>query len=128
MPNRLLNINNGHNFRDLGGYQTKDGQTVKWRRLLRTGSLARLDKDDLATLAAIPVSQDIDLRGHAEVQQMPDRVPRGAAYYHLPVFAEDETDASHSNEESAEQMQKVGNGYRHMLTVYSRMASLPSAT
>ncbi|MFR0771615.1 protein-tyrosine-phosphatase [Limosilactobacillus pontis] len=127
MPNRLLNIKDGHNFRDLGGYQTTDGRTVKWRQLLRTGSLANLGNTDLTTLARIPVTQDIDLRGQAEVQQVPDQVPQTATYYHLPVFAEDETDASHSNEEIAKQMQEPGNGYRHMLTVYSRMVTIPSA-
>lgn len=75
MPNRLLDINSGHNFRDLGGYRTTDGRTIKWRQLLRTGSLANLSDDDLTTLAKIPVTQDIDLRGQAEVRQMPDRVP-----------------------------------------------------
>ena len=127
MPNRLLDINSGHNFRDLGGYQTVDGRTVKWRQLLRTGSLAELNDADLATLAQIPVTQDIDLRGQAEVRQMPDRVPQTATYYHLPVFDEDETDASHSNEEIAKRMQEEGNGYRRMLKVYSRMVTIPSA-
>ncbi len=127
MPNRLLDINSGHNFRDLGGYRTTDGRTIKWRQLLRTGSLANLSDDDLTTLAKIPVTQDIDLRGQAEVRQMPDRVPQTATYYHLPVFDEDETDASHSNDEIAKRMQEEGNGYRHMLTVYSRMVTIPSA-
>ena len=127
MPKRLLNIKDGHNFRDLGGYQAADGRTTKWRQLLRTGSLTNLSDNDLATLAQIPVTQDMDLRGQAEVQQMPDRVPSTATYYHLPVFAEDETDASHSNEEIAKRMQEVVNGYRHMLTVYSRMVTIPSA-
>lgn len=127
MPNRLLDINSGHNFRDLGGYQTVDGRTVKWRQLLRTGSLAELNNADLTTLASIPVTQDIDLRGQAEVRQMPDRVPQTATYYHLPVFDEDETDASHSNEEIAKRMQEEGNGYRRMLKVYSRMVTIPSA-
>lgn len=127
MPNRLLDINSGHNFRDLGGYQTVDGRTIKWRQLLRTGSLAELNDADLTTLASIPVTQDIDLRGQAEVRQMPDRVPQTATYYHLPVFDEDETDASHSNEEIAQRMQEEGNGYRRMLKVYSRMVTIPSA-
>ncbi len=127
MPNRLLDINSGHNFRDLGGYQTVDGRTIKWRQLLRTGSLAELNNADLTTLASIPVTQDIDLRGQAEVRQMPDRVPQTATYCHLPVFDEDETDASHSNEEIAKRMQEEGNGYRRMLKVYSRTVTIPSA-
>lgn len=127
MPERLLNIQSGHNFRDLGGYQTVDGHRIKWRRLLRTGSLATLNITDRQKLAKIPVSLDLDLRAPAEVRQAPDLLPTGAHYYHLPVFAEDETDASHSDEEIAQQMQKPGNGYRHMLVVYRRMATIPSA-
>ncbi|WP_267201966.1 tyrosine-protein phosphatase [Limosilactobacillus kribbianus] len=127
MPERLLDIHSGYNFRDLGGYQTTDGQTVKWRRLLRTGSLAELDNQDLTKLAQIPVTVDIDLRGFAEISKDPDRVPAGANYYHLPVFVEDETDASHSDTEIAKRMSKPGNGYRHMLEVYERMATMPSA-
>ncbi|MCQ5204275.1 tyrosine-protein phosphatase, partial [Mordavella massiliensis] len=34
-----LTINGVYNYRDLGGYPTFDGHTIKWRRLLRSGSL-----------------------------------------------------------------------------------------
>ena len=59
---RLLPIKNGYNFRDLGGYPTADGHQIKWHRLIRTGSLARLDQNDLTVLDNIPISLDIDLR------------------------------------------------------------------
>ncbi|KRM26940.1 MULTISPECIES: tyrosine-protein phosphatase [Limosilactobacillus] len=124
---RLLNIEDGYNFRELGGYPTQDGHQVKFNRLIRSGSLTRLNDHDQAVLAAIPVKNDLDLRSNPEVAAAPDRVPAGATYRHLPVFAVDETDASHSDEEIAQQMQEEGNGYRHMLDVYRRMASLPSA-
>lgn len=124
---RLLPIKHGYNFRDLGGYPTTDGQTVKWDRLIRTGSLAQLDSADLTTLTDIPVAVDIDLRAPEEVKQAPDRVPTTAKYYHLPVFSSDETDASHSDEEIAAQMQEPGNGFKHMLDVYNRMTTVDSA-
>ncbi len=73
---RLLDIQDGHNFRDLGGYETKDGRHVKWHRLIRSGSLAHLNEHDLSTLAAIPVTIDIDLRAPEEVKQAPDKLPR----------------------------------------------------
>lgn len=124
---RLLPIKNGYNFRDLGGYPTTDGHTVKWHRIIRTGSLARLDQPDLQLLENIPVNVDIDLRAPDEITAAPDHVPTTAKYYRLSVFDADETDASHSDEEIAAQMQEPGNGYRHMLDVYRRMATIDSA-
>lgn len=124
---RLLPIKNGYNFRDLGGYPTTDGHTTKWHRLIRSGSLARLDQADLKCLEKVPVKVDIDLRAPAEITAAPDHVPATAQYYQLPVFASDETDASHSDEEIAAQMQQPGNGYRHMLDVYRRMVTITSA-
>ena len=124
---RLLPIKKGYNFRDLGGYPTADGHTTKWRRIIRTGSLAQLDKQDLKVLTSIPVTIDVDLRAPDEVKKAPDQVPTSATYYHLPVFASDETDASHSDEEIAAQMQQPGNGYRHMIDVYHRMTTIDSA-
>ncbi len=47
IPTRRLPINGGYNYRDLGGYPTLDGHTIKWRRLLRSGSLHRLTSQDL---------------------------------------------------------------------------------
>ena len=64
----LLPIKNGYNFRDLGGYPTADGHQIKWHRLIRTGSLAHLDQNDLTVLDNIPISLDIDLRAPDEVK------------------------------------------------------------
>lgn len=124
---RLLPINHGYNFRDLGGYSTKDGHTVKWNRLIRSGALNKLSVQDEEVLSAVPVSIDIDLRSKPEILAAPDRVPQTAKYYHLPVFSVDVTNASRSDEEVAREMQEPGNGYRHMLLEYGNMAQLASA-
>ena len=54
-------------------------------------------------------------------------MPSQAKYYHLPVLEADETDASHSDEEIAAQMQQPGNGYHHMIDVYHRMTTAASS-
>lgn len=124
---RLLNIKTGYNFRELGGYKTKDGHSIKWGRLIRSGALGRLSDADVAVLNNIPVKADIDFRSKPEVASLPDRVPASATYYNLPVFDIDVTNASRSDEEIAKEMQKVGNGFRHMVMEYGNMAKIPSA-
>ncbi|MEL1206390.1 tyrosine-protein phosphatase, partial [Staphylococcus epidermidis] len=47
MVSRILPIKNGYNFRELGGYQTLDGRSIKPHRLFRTGNLANLSKREL---------------------------------------------------------------------------------
>ena len=46
MENRVLDIEGGINFRDMGGYQTADGQNVKWGQIYRSGQLNRISEKD----------------------------------------------------------------------------------
>ncbi|MDE8409516.1 tyrosine-protein phosphatase, partial [Klebsiella pneumoniae] len=45
---RLLPLQGGRNFRDLGGYRTADGRHVKWGLLFRSGSMHGLTDSDYA--------------------------------------------------------------------------------
>ena len=47
---RLLPLQGGRNFRDLGGYRTMDGRTVKWGVLFRSGSMHGLTQADYTAL------------------------------------------------------------------------------
>ncbi|CAM5368879.1 protein-tyrosine-phosphatase [Streptomyces tanashiensis] len=54
-----------HNFRDLGGYRTADGGTVRWETLYRSDSLGKLadaGPADLERFRALGVGTVIDLR------------------------------------------------------------------
>lgn len=125
---RLLPIQHGHNFRDLGGYATTDGHSVKWGHLIRSGHLNTLDQQDLHILDQLQVKYDLDFRAPEEITSQPDRVPRGAQYTSLPVFQTDETDASHSQEQiMAEYSDNDDAGYQHMLTVYRDMVTTDQA-
>lgn len=91
---KLIGIQNGRNFRELGGYKTVSGQTIKYNKLLRTGNLADLSSSDLELLQNHGVKYDVDFRTEKEKNDHPDRVPEGAKYVFDPVFSDDLTNAS----------------------------------
>lgn len=127
--NRNLNVTGGLNFRELGGYPTLDNQTVKWHKLLRTAGLAGLTPEDQQHLSQYGVVADVDFRSKDEQTMAPDRVPVGATYHFLPVFpADDQTDASATEAELEQRFNGDDQaGYRHMVDVYRKMITLPSA-
>lgn len=73
------------NFRDLGGYATKDGRVVKWGRLYRSGELAKLTDADLATVEDLDIKLVCDLRSPGEVTIGPDRLPAGTESVAIPI-------------------------------------------
>lgn len=73
---RLVPLGGGINFRDLGGYRSRDGRTLKWRKLLRCGHLAALTDADLDALEAMGVSRVHDFRREDEQSQSPTRSVR----------------------------------------------------
>jgi protein-tyrosine phosphatase len=55
------------NFRDLGGYRTRGGRTVAWRRLFRSGELSSMTRGDFNRLTGeIRLASVIDLRSAIE--------------------------------------------------------------
>jgi protein-tyrosine phosphatase len=84
---RRLTLDGCFNFRDLGGYETLDGRSVRWRRLFRADGPHALTESDAATLARLGIATIIDLRTVDESEQ------RGrwqdhlgdATYHHLPM-------------------------------------------
>jgi protein-tyrosine phosphatase len=67
-PARHLNLSGASNFRDLGGYLTRDGRTVRWRQIFRSNHLAHLTEDDAAVLRSLGVKSAFDFRGAEERQ------------------------------------------------------------
>jgi protein-tyrosine phosphatase len=57
------------NFRDLGGYRTSDGRSVRWRRLYRSGHLSSLTDTDVHLARSLGLSTVIDLRTERETKQ-----------------------------------------------------------
>lgn len=83
---RILPLEGGTNFRDLGGYQTADGRRVRWGQVYRSARLTELTDGDVARINALGIQTVVDFRQSEDAGQYPDRLPEGVDYHHLPVF------------------------------------------
>jgi protein-tyrosine phosphatase len=79
-----------HNFRDLGGYVGAGGRTVRWGRLYRSDSLAKLDGADWKRFQALGVRTVIDLRYPWEIA-LAGRVPDSDALTYVNLSIEHRT-------------------------------------
>ncbi|MCV6611521.1 MAG: tyrosine-protein phosphatase [Amphritea sp.] len=113
---RGLNLEGGINFRDLGGYETQDGRTVRWRTLLRSGHLADLTDSDINVLEALSLNHIHDLRKVDEQQRTPNRSLQATTFadYQMQIGSLarfwDYLDSGGLSAESAHQL--VSQGYR----------------
>ncbi len=76
---RVLPLQGGRNFRDLGGYRSADGRSVKWRVLFRSGSMTGLTANDYAYLEKLGIRVVCDLRDNRERIAEPVQWPAAAA-------------------------------------------------
>jgi protein-tyrosine phosphatase len=74
--NRHLPFSGPKNFRDLGGYQSSDGYSLRWNLLYRSDSLHRLTQDDQRYLSALLLDRIIDFRAEYEKNEEPDCLPK----------------------------------------------------
>ena len=83
---RVLRIPGVKNFRDLGGYPTRDGRKVMWGALYRSGHLADLTPRGVKRVESLGLSVVIDFRSVLETERRPDRAIQGPQKIHLPVM------------------------------------------
>jgi len=74
-PLRILNLEGGCNFRDLGGYRTRDGRETQWGRVFRTGVLSYFTPNDQQQLNQLGVRAICDLRRAEEREREQTRWP-----------------------------------------------------
>jgi len=72
LAERLLPLQGGRNFRDLGGYRAADGRQVKWGKLFRSGVMSGLTPADMSYLTAIGLRVICDLRSREERATRPN--------------------------------------------------------
>jgi protein-tyrosine phosphatase len=70
---RRLPLEGGDNFRDIGGYETRDGASVRWGLLYRSNNLSDLSNRDLRYLTRLGIQLVCDFRSTAERVREPNR-------------------------------------------------------
>ncbi|TWT85034.1 hypothetical protein CA13_65160 [Planctomycetes bacterium CA13] len=74
------------NFRDLGGYETKDGRSVKWKQIFRSGELPKLTDKDVQRLADLKLKTVVNFLTAKEIEfHGEDRLPSGVQPVSNPI-------------------------------------------
>ena len=71
---RVLPLKQASNFRDVGGYTTKDGRAVKWGRVYRSGAMPLLTESDYQYIEQLNIDSIVDLRSLDEREVVPNMV------------------------------------------------------
>lgn len=88
--NRVIALEGASNFRDMGGYETEDGRSVKYGLLFRSDEMGGLTEQDLQFLQALNVRTILDYRGEQEAGRSPTPDPAWLTYRRIeanPVAA-----------------------------------------
>lgn len=85
---RVLPLEGGVNFRDIGGYIAANGRSTRWGKLYRSGDLSRLTEADINYLEQMGIRLICDLRTTDETIKYQNRLPQHAALYylHAPIY------------------------------------------
>ena len=73
MSKRHYDIQGGYNIRDLGGYQTDDGGTLRWKKIFRASLLNHITDRGVAQSEDMHIRTICDLRATDERAAAPDR-------------------------------------------------------
>ena len=132
-PGQSIAIPSAPNLRDLGGWPTRDGGTVRSGLVYRSTALNRLAGADMAAFAALGIRVVYDLRTAAERTAQPDRLPPGAEYVVVDVL-KDSADAAPAqllkvatDPRAAEELLGGGKAEPLFARGYREIVSLPSA-
>ena len=116
---RMIRLQGALNFRDLGGYPTKDGKQVKWGKIYRSAEINNLTNSDVNTLDNLAINYVMDFRGPAEVAAAPDKIPAHAVRVSLPYGSENVGDKM----KMMKMMSTASTGDSIMLPFYTNIES-----
>jgi protein-tyrosine phosphatase len=82
---RIVTLPGAFNVRDIGGYTTQKGQTVRWGQVYRAGTLSNLTDEGVARLSELGIQTICDVRTTHEAETQPARLPEAIRYVHIPL-------------------------------------------
>jgi protein-tyrosine phosphatase len=112
---RVLTLQGGCNFRDIGGYRTADGRQVRWGKVFRAGVLSYVTAGDHASLGALGIRTICDLRRAEERSNEPTRWPDATA---RTLHWDDESDVQSLRKYAARQPATGAGMFAAMLELY----------
>lgn len=119
-----LAVRHAENIRELGGYETKDGRKVAYRKLIRSANINHLDTKDKQYLSDYGIKKVVDFRSLEERTAQPDQEIPEAANIFLPIFPLKETEtASASPKKMMQRMQDGENALQQMVEVYKHFVT-----
>lgn len=86
---RVLPLQQGSNFRDLGGYRAADGKHVRWGMIYRSGGQPMLTDADVRDIKGLGIANLVDLRSDEERVFAPtklDGIPYNAVGYSMATI------------------------------------------
>lgn len=121
---RHIPLQGSPNCRDLGGYSTAFGTTVKWRKLLRSGHWHELSDDDQQIIDQLNLKLICDFRSQEEQERQPPRLSHNQAIHHLSLSITPGSAISFF--ESVQQADKTQNNHldihQHMCAMNNELA------
>lgn len=85
---RIIQMENVMNFRDMGGYKASDGREVKPGLIYRSGDLSKMTEKDIALLHELKITAIFDYRDDHEAEKQPDPVISSIKYIRVPAINE----------------------------------------
>jgi len=83
---RILNLEGAINLRELGGYPTSNGSTIKYNKILRSGDISNLTANSLTYLKKYGLKYVVDFRSINEQQTWSDVRSDFYQVYSDPVY------------------------------------------
>lgn len=86
---RIVGLEGQPNFRDIGGYETRDGRKVRSGLIYRSGELPRLTDEDVEKLQALGVKTLVNFLTPEEIEYRgKDRLPESVREVSIPITGE----------------------------------------
>lgn len=121
---RLVPLQQGSNFRDLGGYAGQGGKSVRWGLIYRSGATPLLTSGDLEMVRGLGLVDLVDLRSSEERQLAQTRI-EGVAYHAIGYSAAEAiATVKRTREEPGRPIEQVGALHSEMQMVYGLMPEM----